>query len=305
MTTCGLLAVLGGLSFATRVASPSLNHQVRPATLRALLDSPGAALSNLDLARMNLLCAEGLIGNESMAIDGLLALLDAWAARVKSETDLHRYRFVRNPAEFERSEGFFKMLLLGVVFAEDYGVHYKRELRTDPGSATMNDGFFADPRPVFLTGLLGERRAGTCSSMPVLYVAVGRRLGYPLKLVTTKGHLFVRWDGAGERFNLEVTGQGLSRFPDDYYRRWPYSVSEAEVKAERYLESLSPAEELAVFLSIRGMCLRELRRMQEAGEAFGAAARLAPGVASYRVMENQCRALRGPAVKLAQNSGGR
>ena len=33
-------------------------------------------------------------------------------------------------------------------------------------------------------------------------MAVGRRLGYPLKLVTTKGHLFVRWEGAGERFNI-------------------------------------------------------------------------------------------------------
>jgi len=32
--------------------------------------------------------------------------------------------------------------------------------------------------------------------------------GYPLKLVTTKGHLFVRQDGKGECFNLEVTGNG-------------------------------------------------------------------------------------------------
>jgi len=28
--------------------------------------------------------------------------------------------------------------------------------------------------------------------MPILYVAVGRQSGYPLKLVTTKGHLLVR-----------------------------------------------------------------------------------------------------------------
>ena len=30
-----------------------------------------------------------------------------------------------------------------------------------------------------------NHRSGTCSSMPVLYIAIGRRLGYPLKLVTT------------------------------------------------------------------------------------------------------------------------
>jgi hypothetical protein len=63
----------------------------------------------------------------------------------------------------------------------------------------MNDGFFADPSKVFLHGLLGPERVGTCSSLPVLYVAVGRQLGYPLKLVTAKGHLFVRWEGAESR----------------------------------------------------------------------------------------------------------
>jgi hypothetical protein len=37
------------------------------------------------------------------------------------------------------------------------------------------------------------------------------------------------------------------------------------------------------------MCLREAGRMQEAGEAFQVAARLAPGVASYQMMAGRCR----------------
>jgi hypothetical protein len=60
----------------------------------------------------------------------------------------------------------------------------------------------------------------------------------------------------GERFNIEAAGRGVNCFPDDYYRHWRFEVSEREVAAEGYLKSLSPAEELAVFLSIRGMCLR-------------------------------------------------
>jgi hypothetical protein len=168
-------------------------------------------------------------------------------------------------------------------------VHYDPELRAGPQGADAQDGFFADPQAVFLLGLLGDERQGTCSSMPVLYVAVGRRLGYPLKLVTTKGHLFIRWEGEGERFNLEVTGEGLSRFPDDYYRHWPFEVSEEEVKQEGYMRTLSPPEELAVFLSIRAMCLREAGLLKEAGEAFDVATRLAPGVASYRMMADRCR----------------
>ena len=123
----------------------------------------------------------------------------------------------------------------------------------------------------------------------MLQVAVGRRLGYPLKLVTTKGHLFVRWEDALERFNIEAAGRGVNRFSDDYYRHWPFEVSESEVVAEGHLKSLSPAEELAVFLSIRGMCQREVRLRKEAAESFAAAAKLAPTCRSFQEMADQLR----------------
>jgi hypothetical protein len=47
------------------------------------------------------------------------------------------------------------------------------------------------------------------------------RVEYPLKLVTTRGRLFVRWDGNGERLNVEATSKGLNCHPDDYYRQYP------------------------------------------------------------------------------------
>ena len=113
---------------------------------------------------------------------------------------------------------------------------------------------------------------------------MGRELGYPLKLVTTRGHLFVRWEGQDERFNIEATARGLSRFDDEYYRHWPFQITRAEEEAEGYLKSLTPAEELAAFMSIRGMCLREQGRLPEAAESFAAASRLAPGCRSYRAV---------------------
>jgi hypothetical protein len=76
---------------------------------------------------------------------------------------------------------------------------------------------------------------------------------------------------------------------DDYYRHWPFEVSAAEEAAEGYLKSLSPAEELAVFLCIRGMCLREAGRLKEAAESFAAAARLSPGCHSREVMAAESR----------------
>lgn len=262
-------------------------ESVEPGSLSRLLSLRTDQLAGLDIARLNLLSAEGLRGAEDLEVNRCLAILDAMANRVRTETDRHKYRFQEKPAEFENSEGFFRMLMLTVVMAEDYGLRYDPERQNSPLAATEGDGFFADSSKVFLPGLLGSKRQGTCSSMPVLYVAVGRRLGYPLKLVTTKGHLFVRWEDADERFNVEATSHGLNRFADDYYRHWPFVISVSEEAREGYLKSLSPAEELAVFLSIRGMCQREGGNGPGAAESFTAAARLAPACGSYREMAGQ------------------
>jgi hypothetical protein len=252
--------------------------------LRTLLGTAPEALAAKDIAAVDLACAEGLPGADGLDVSQALRTLDGMAAQVRKETERHLYRFERNPAEFESSEGYFRMLMLVVVLTEDYHIHYAMDKIAAVGEARMDDGFFADSRTVFLHGLTGPEHQGTCSSMPVLYIAVGRRLGYPLKLVTTKGHLFVRWEGAGERFNFEATGHGVNRFDDDYYRHWPFEINYSEEVAEGYLKSLTPAGEFAAFLSIRAMCLRQAGRLAEAAEAFAAAARLAPGCRSYREM---------------------
>jgi hypothetical protein len=254
------------------------------ATLADLLTRTSTDLANHDIGVLNLLCAQCLPGADDLDVKRTLTTLDQMAGRVRAETDRHAYRFRRNPAEYEHSEGFFKMLILAVVLAEDFGVHYAPTKAGPPSEARQGDGFFADAHDVFLHGLTGARRRGTCSSLPVLQVAVGRRLGYPLKLVTTKGHLFVRWEDAQERFNIEAAGQAVNRFSDDHYRHWPLEVTEEEVAAEGYLTSLTPPEELAVFMSIRGMCWLEAGRYSEASESFQAAARLAPHCRGYPVL---------------------
>lgn len=297
-------------------------------SLPALLALSAEQLSQVPITRMNLLCAQCLSQQGDPDLDQCQATLETWARRVQAETERHFYRFRQNPAQFESSEGFFRMLMLSVVLAEDFGVQYNPQKKVLPASARTDDGFFSNPADVFLHGLLrpssqpstinpqplaapqsdgggstfnsplgvqpstcnlqpvtcNTPRLGTCSSLPVLHAAIGRQLGYPLKLVTTKGHLFLRWEGNGERFNIEATAHGLSRFDDDYYRHWPFEVSPAEETAEGYLKSLAPPEELAVFLSIRGMCLREAGRLPEAAQAFAAAVRLAPGCQGHRTM---------------------
>ena len=248
----------------------------QPMTYSELLSVEPSRLGECDITLMNLLCAEGLPNSEGLDVQSSLALLDGWASRVRAETQRHYYRFQRNPGEFDHSEGYFQMLMMAVVLYEDCQVRYNPERIATPGQAALDDGFFADSRDVFLHGLLGPQRMGTCSSMPVLYVAVGRRLGYPVKLVTTKGHLFVRWESPVERFNVDATAKGMNRYEDDYYRKWPSPLTEAEINEHGYLKSLSAAEELAVFLTIRGQCLMEAGRHAEAINSFEHSVRLRP-----------------------------
>ncbi len=67
--------------------------------------------------------------------------------------------------------------------------------------------------------------------MPVLYVAVGRQLDYPLYLVQAREHFFVRWEEpGGERFNIEATTLGFTPRDDEHYRHWPRPIRDEDVR---------------------------------------------------------------------------
>ena len=132
-----------------------------------------------------------------------LQKLDGWTELVRRSTERWWPRFVRSPGEFDNSPGQFRMLSLVTVLQRDIGVRYNLAFMEGDYNGT-------DSRNLFIHGLLSGH-GGTSVTMPVLYIAVGRRLGYPLKLVKAKGHLFARWEqSGGERFNIESTSQGFS-----------------------------------------------------------------------------------------------
>ncbi len=242
-------------------------------TLNDLLDLPVEQLADVDIAEMNLLCATGLPGAEKLDIDKAFARLDDYAQRVRYWTDQSMWDFRQNPGKFENSEAKFRVLLLISVLQKDFGVHYN-----DRGERNCD---FSSSKNPFIHGMIDDTNGGTCASMPVMYVAVGRRLGYPMSLVLAKTHTFCRWDAPNDRINIEGTNQGMNSFSDEYYLTWPDKVSEAEARHNRYLISLTPAEELASFLASRGHCLIDNGRTKEAFDAYAAANRLAPKHPAY------------------------
>jgi hypothetical protein len=155
------------------------------------------------------------------------------------------------------------------VLQRDIGIRYNPDL-------VEQEDFFADSRNLFIHGVL-ETGQGTCSSLPPLYVAIGRRLGYPLKLVTTACHVFARWDEpGGERFNIECTSLGLNCHPDEYYLTWPVPVERAQIAPCCLLKSQSSREELAGFLVTRAHCLLDNGHQPEAAACYAHACTLAP-----------------------------
>ncbi len=251
-------------------------------SLADVCNSPNEYLHIIDVALLNILCASGLPGAEDLEIDRLLGWLDKVAQQIKLETERNYYKFADNPAVFEFSQAKFCMVCLVTVLQRQCGVKYNPKWQNlTPDQNTPQD-FGIDARDVFIHAII-DGIGGTCGSLPVLYVAVGRRLGYPLKLVKAAQHLFVRWDDPNgsqwfhsEQFNVEATGPGIHFLPDEHYRTWPRDIFDEDVENGIFLKSLSPKEELAEFVATRGYCLRSNGKIPEAIEALTTALQLAP-----------------------------
>ena len=260
----------------------------QPSLAQLLAMSP-EQLAEVDIALMNLRCAEGLRGAEGLDVAAALEMLGQYAHHAEAETARHLYRYHNNPAEFENSEAWFRLVMLNTVLQQDFGVRYNPERITSPGIFEPNETFYASARDVFIHGLTSPPVMGTCSSMPVLFVAVGRRLGYPLSLVSTKSHLFVRWQDSRDYFNVDATSIGLTRYDDDYFKTWPFKITDEETRLDGYLKSMTPREELACFMSIRGSCLMSMHRFDEAVAAETEAARLVPHIRSHQIVLQMAR----------------
>ena len=217
-----------------------------------------------DIAQVNLELAKGLPSSETLDVAGYLQRLDDWAQIVATKTERYLPMFHRSPAKFDHSLGKFRMHALVTVLQRDLGVRY------DP--ACQEGSYCAlDPRTLFLHGLL-DSHGGTCVTMPILYVAIGRRLEYPLFLVQAREHFFVRWEEpSGERFNVEATTLGFMPRDDDHFRRWPKPIRHEDVRLGLFLRNLEPHEERAAFLRERGQCWLDHLRTGPALEAFSEA----------------------------------
>ncbi|HVC93905.1 MAG TPA: hypothetical protein VND64_09450, partial [Pirellulales bacterium] len=239
-------------------------------------------LASLDIAAMNLACAKGLPGAEALDIPACLAKIDECAEKVREATSRNFDKFKDDPRLFDNSLGKFYMTVLCATLQRECGVRYNPVRAHDPGDAR-------DSADRFIHGIT-HGAGGTCASLPVLYAAVGHRLGYPLKLVMGARHLFLRWDEsdadsslARDRFNIEATANGFVSRPDRFYEHWPFPHPDPDIDPRYYLRSLTPREVLASFHCIRSIVLMDNGKFVQAIQPAGWARQLAPDDYSIKV----------------------
>src|SRR5947209_1411942 len=132
-----------------------------------LIPCSNEELGELDVAEINLACAAGLPGSERMDAGRCLHVLDTWTHCVRRYTDLAYEQFFRaNPAEFEHSEAYFRVLCMVTALQRHCGVRY------DPSKIGLPADAPFDLEDDFVHGIV-QGPGGTCATLPVVYAAIG------------------------------------------------------------------------------------------------------------------------------------
>ncbi len=147
--------------------NPWLADGGRSLSLADLLKLTDGAFNSLDIIELNLAIAREIPECNELDVRRYQKAVDEWAAWIKQETERHWYRFKQNPSEYRNSEPYFRALVMCTVIGQDFKVRYDLE-----------DFSFEQPEDLFVHGVI-DKRKGTCVSLPVLYIAIGQRLGYP------------------------------------------------------------------------------------------------------------------------------
>lgn len=133
----------------------------------------------------------------------------------------------------------YKKLALNTYLFRDYKLEYDL---ADPYAMKLENRS--------IKGILDSKK-GSCITMPMLYMAIAQRMGYPVYPVATPDHNFLRYvDPKLKKQNIEATSNG-GYSPDKVLIK-ELEVSEKGIKSGAYMKTLTYREYLAEFLSHNG-----------------------------------------------------
>ena len=278
----------------------SSGHAAVPPTIDELLDLPSLQRGAASPAELSLLCARGLPGGHDVASDQCLAALAQWTDLVRAETE---QRLTRLPQGDHLTRAALETSSPSRCKAQALLQTLHDMLGSDRQPASLEDGTLEaavatghplDPRDLFLGGILEPANSPhrpTSVSLPWLYLAVGRRLGYPLRLAAQDGRLLLRWEGQNEQFTLDwqrswtespVDAPALRFNVEHPGGQLPFAPSDqVPPPSPSPMHLLTADDELAMLLSARGACLESHGQNREALVAYAQAHRLSPECDNY------------------------
>jgi hypothetical protein len=223
-----------------------------------------------DIAEVNLICSLGLNENIDHVYQDCLSLIGEWSQQLVDYTESNFRLFESEPESFEHSKELYRAVAMVHFVQTALLVHYNMEFAEGDYNAT-------DSRNLFLTGVL-TGLGGTCVSLPVLYAALGERVGYPVAVASTWEHFYCVWGEGPNSFCFEAAGIGFEKLSHDYYRNFRRPETARNEYANGFLRRLSHRELFAHFADQRSSCLQEQFRFDEALQANVFADRVAPHI---------------------------
>lgn len=210
----GFVAVIAVCVFATSYRATKPNQPQTPLAKPSFGQFPAYTVAegelekmlaskdeSIDLALANWLVVADIPQFAGVTREAYFKILDGMVEEVRR--DMARRKEVaiskgKNPNDPDVRCSVFcgSVVALGFDYAEDFRQH---DLTPQRLQALHGDG-----DKVFLAGLLRSRR-GSCVSMPLIYLVIGQRLGFPVHLVAIGKHYFIRWQEPGYRMNIETT----------------------------------------------------------------------------------------------------
>jgi regulator of sirC expression with transglutaminase-like and TPR domain len=115
----------------------------------------------------------------------------------------------------------------------------------------LTDPLGKKPENRYLNGILDTKK-GSCVTMPLLYLAIAQRLGYPIYPVATPDHLFLRYEDPKLKMkNIEATGGGGFN-PEGKYKA-DFRISDKAIENGVYLRTMTYRELLADLIAQNGI----------------------------------------------------
>jgi hypothetical protein len=252
----GRAAATPGVRITTDAELARLAH----ISARDLVAMSDAELEAMDPLVMNMVVAREVPELAEIDFTRYARLVDGWADRIGRGLAASEAVESRTSPAYQADPDIWRAGGMAVALAgPTIGIAYTREID------------MSNHADLFVPGLIDTKR-GTCSNMPVLYMAVAHRLGWPLKAVVAADHMWCRWDDGTKRFNLEATsttaagGDGAFSTPPDESYRTDLQVSPKAEEVGSDMATLTARQTLGVYLQQRSAYFRETDRWAEAEE---------------------------------------